>query len=133
MSFEYTIDTDHRVVRVRLSGVLTCEDVVQYGVQVTRDLPDGVTFAEWVDFRKLDSIGISYDETSRLKDVFAGLKANKGYRGTVMLVGSDYQFGMARMLSAAMGEVGRVYVVRDEREADEKLLEILEDDSGETS
>jgi hypothetical protein len=48
-----------------------------------------------------------------------------------MLVGTDFQFGMARMLSAVIGEVASVHVVREDEEARKRLQAILTDDAGE--
>ena len=132
MSFEYEYDPAARVIRIKLFDVLTSQDVIEYGRRVTDELPDGITFAELVDFRGLDDINMSYEESIHFKDVFAGLKKYKGYRGTVMLVGTDFQFGMARMLSAVIGEVGTVHVVREDEEAEASVKEILTDDAQET-
>lgn len=81
MSFQYEYDPDRQLVRIKLFDVLTSQDVIQYGLRVTDELPDGITFAELVDFRDLDDTSMSYKESIQLRDVFADLKKNKGIGG----------------------------------------------------
>jgi hypothetical protein len=81
LSFQYEYDPDRQLVRIKLFDVLTSQDVIQYGLRVTDELPDGITFAELVDFRDLDDTSMSYKESIQLRDVFADLKKNKGIGG----------------------------------------------------
>jgi hypothetical protein len=80
------------------------------------------------DFRGVRDFTITYTDIMRIREVFARLRKLRGYRGSVILVDSDFQYGMARMAATVIEVVRPIHVARNETEAAAKLQEILAGD-----
>jgi len=120
MAFDYTVDAARRLLRVRMSGALTPEDIRTAITALTADPRLSPEFAEIVDLRELTSV-----DAISSQDVRAIAGARLEYSSRRAFVAPDpATFGLVRMFAALrdLKDAGeRIGVFRTIREAEEWL------------
>ena len=95
MPLTYTVDHEHHTIRAIASGGITLVDVEQHLVEERRDL--GLSFVELIDGRA-SSVFLSPAETRRLVARLQALAVESTLGRTAVVVATDHDFGMMRML-----------------------------------
>ena len=114
MPIIFTVDHTRQEVRATAVGPITFEDVRAHLAQERQW--EGLTYPELVDARPA-AISLSPTEVREIVDLLRKLAITSHLGRTAVLVASDYQFGVARMLEALVEDVCEIKPFRDEGEA----------------
>lgn len=124
MPIQYEIDPQRRLVRARVSGVLTDDDIFGYQREAW-SRPDVAGYDELVDMSAVERIALPSIE--RMKDL-ARLSSEMGRRGPTsrfaIVAPGDIAYMLGRLYKAIRGLSGRslrIGVFRTGNEADEFL------------
>ena len=133
MPIQYEIDHERRLVRARVSGVLTDDDIFGYQ-RAAWSRPDVADYDEMVDMSAV--VRIALPSVQRMKDL-ARLSSEMDARGRTsrfaIVAPGDIAFIMGRLYKALRGLAGgnkRVGVFRTEAEADLFLSRSPDPDPG---
>jgi hypothetical protein len=110
MPITYTIDLARRLVRLRIWGVLTPDELRDTYARIAADPDFDPCFWQLTDARDLVRVAASAGE---VREAAEGRVFTAGTRRAIV-ASTDYQFGMARMFSSfASGIEQDVQVFRD--------------------
>lgn len=126
MSVNYTYDAEKNILFVFPEGILQVEDIIGHTHNVRGDKEIRKGFIELVHFSSLEDMKISYAESMRILPEFKMLIREKGYVGSVLLAGNDFQYGMANMFSMVAQGVADFRPVRSEEAAYEAIAAMRE-------
>ncbi|MGI9591984.1 MAG: STAS/SEC14 domain-containing protein [Myxococcota bacterium] len=117
MPIEHEFDARRRLLCVRMLGVVTDDDVLDYAEAITADESRGPEYDELIDLRKLETPAASTDTLRRVADIFRKYERQPELVKVAFIAASDAAYGIARMYQAFRAESSadmRVF-----READE--------------
>ena len=121
---KYNYDPQKNIVTVYPNEALSVFDISEYVQQILADSNIKTGFIDLVDFQEVNDFQFTYKEALNFPAIFNDLINKKGYKGTIILTGSNLQFGVARMWSMIMDEHLNVHVVRSAEEA-EKSIDLI--------
>ena len=117
MAYEYSVDADRKLVLVRMSGVLTRDEMFACTATLRDDSRLTSDFSELVDLRELTSV-----EAVRLEDVRTMASGSLSPAARRAIVAPDNAaFGLSRMFESLRGVKGasdETGVFRTMREAE---------------
>ena len=80
MPIQYDYDVRLNLVRARMSGVLSVEEIKRYFARVARDPNVAAGFVEVVDFGGVDDIAFRYPDAQGILDSYRARAASKDTR-----------------------------------------------------
>jgi hypothetical protein len=117
---DYVIDLENRLVRTRISGVVTHVELKSHQLRLMNDAAFKPEFSQLADLRDITRASVSADEVRE----FAGQTPfGPGTRRAVVAPG-DVAYGLARMFASyreAAGGLDQVHVFRRLEDAEEWL------------
>lgn len=132
MPVSYTYNAARHTLDCVASGVVVISDVVAYfdAAGVDDDVAHGAIEVVYLD--AVTDFRFSYQESRVIRDRVSELRKKKGVRATVLVAGTDAQYGMARMIGTQDSLADPEFPVRIIREEAE-LPATLEALAGGTS
>jgi hypothetical protein len=119
MPWSFDIDVAHRILRVRLWGSLSSQDLLEGDTQLRTEADFRPDFDQIIDTRGADGTAVTADAIRGLTQRPAVF--SKESRRAVV-ADTDFGFGMARMFELLRGdEAGEIRVFRDLVEAERWL------------
>ena len=118
MPIDYSIDRDQGYMHTVAEGLVTFRDVRAHLDQERHD--QGLALREMIDARGA-TLALDPLHVRQLVSVLRDLARSHPLGPTAVLVGSDYAFGMLRMLETLVEDVCAIRPFRDEAEAREWL------------
>ena len=111
MPIIFTVDHSRREVQATAVGPVTFEDVRAHLAQERHW--EGLAYPELIDARAA-AVSISPAEVREIVVLLRKLATNLPLGRTAVLVASDYQFGIVRMLEVLVEDVCEIRPFRDE-------------------
>jgi hypothetical protein len=104
MQIQFRFDPDLKILFAKGSGIISLDDLLEYGKKVL-EIPGDLTGAiEYVDFSETKDIAVSYQSAQHMLDVYKQWMS-KGIAGSVLYAPTDVCYGMARMIGAVLSSV----------------------------
>ena len=104
MQIQYHFDSELKILFAKGIGIISLDELMEYGRKVL-EIPDDLTGAiEYVDFSEATDIAVSYQSAQQMLDVYKQWMA-KGIVGSVLYTPTDLCYGMARMIGAVLSSV----------------------------
>ena len=104
MPIEHEFDARRRLLRVRMLGVVTDDDVLDYAEAITGDDSRGPEYDELIDLRELETPAASTDTLRRVADIFRKYERQPELVKVAFIAASDAAYGIARMYQAFRAE-----------------------------
>ncbi len=124
MSMTTTINHAQRRVFVKAEGSITLNDIRTH-LEEER-VEAGLSYDELIDARGISS-DFSQQDVRVIADVLRRLAINSGIGPTAIIVDSDVEYGMLRMLGILIEDVCRVQPFRRQEEAEQWLANLSKD------
>ena len=124
MSMTTTINHAQRRVFVKAEGLLTLNDIRTH-LEEER-VEAGLSYDELIDARGISS-DFSQQDVRVIADVLRRLAINSRIGPTAIIVDSDVEYGMLRMLGILIEDVCRVQPFRRQEEAEKWLADLSKD------
>ncbi|MGH0037230.1 MAG: STAS/SEC14 domain-containing protein [Myxococcota bacterium] len=113
--FDRDRDRDRGLVEVVIEGEITAEGLLEWTEQLRGDPDFSAEVDQLVDLRRATGVSM---ETSEVRSFAQGQPLFKPAARRAVVVGSEFDFGMARMFQVMRGdEAGEIRVFRDIDEA----------------
>jgi hypothetical protein len=119
-----TINHAQRRVFVKLEGPITLNDIRTH-LEEER-VGDGLSYDELIDARGISS-DFSQQDVRMIADVLRRLAIHSRIGPTAVIVDSDVEYGMLRMLGILIEDVCRVQPFRRQEEAEQWLANLSKD------
>ena len=104
MQIQYHFDPKLKILFAKGSGNISLNDLMVYGRKVL-EIPDDLHGAiEYVDFSEAKDIAVSFQSAQLMIDVYKQWM-ERGIIGSVLFAPTDFCYGMARMIGAALSTV----------------------------
>jgi hypothetical protein len=126
MPITHAIDHAHRRMDTRATGTVTYPEVVAH-LAAERDA-GGLPYRELIDLTH-GELAFSAAEIRRLVEDLRRLGRGRSLGPTAVVVGSEFTYGMLRMLEALVEDVCLVRPFRDRGEAEGWLAAVPEEDA----
>jgi hypothetical protein len=120
----YRYDSSINVVFTRPTGVLTPGDVSSYFAEVAANPEIAPHFVEVVLFDDVEDFAFRYSEAVTMVDEYRQSMLTKQCARTVFIARTSVGYGIARMLSAVVGDHADFRVVRTDDELAQELSDI---------
>jgi len=104
MAFDYTVDKTHPIVHVRVWDELTVADHTRYTQRILADPDVPFGYVEIVSFVDIEDFGLEYHEFPIFRREFEQLREKKNQIGTVLIIPSQFHYGMGRMIETMAGD-----------------------------
>jgi len=117
MPIEHEFDAERNLLRVRMFGLVTDDDVLDYAETITSDASLGAVYDELIDLRDLETPAASTDVMRRVADIFREHERAPEAVKVAFVATSDAAYGIARMYQAFRAESAadmRVFRSQDE-------------------
>lgn len=89
---------------------------------VDSTIPEG--FVELVHFEAVESFKMEEEDIPRFQELMQQVVNTRGYRGAVLLVRNDFQYGIARMFHNIVQQIAPVEIAQSEDEV-ERYIRII--------
>ncbi len=107
MPIKFRYDEDDKIIYAEGEGIVTLNDLLDYGeniLQLESDL-NGAT--EYVNFENVEDISVTYQTAKRMLSVY-GKWVQRGVKGSIIYAPGTINYGMARMIGAVLSSVMNV-------------------------
>lgn len=104
MPIDHQFDLPNRLLRVRMFGLVTDDDVLDYAEAITGDDSLDPVHDELIDLRELDTPDASTDTLRRVADIFRKYERQPESVKVAFIATSDAAYGIARMYQAFRAE-----------------------------
>jgi hypothetical protein len=122
MPITFVLDETRKHVNTTVSGPITGDDIVGHFQAIRRSHAFGWT--ELVDVRNVSPPWLTSSEIWRVASVMRDFPAAETPGPRAVLVGSDLNFGLARMFANLLGDRAVIQIFRDGAEAEAWLAGI---------
>lgn len=104
MPIEHEFDAGARVLLVRMSGIVTDEDVLAYAEMITSDETLDPAHDELIDLREIETPLATTRTLRRVADLFRSFERQPESVKVAFIATSDAAYGIARMYQAFRAE-----------------------------
>ncbi|MCB0277861.1 MAG: hypothetical protein KDD94_00055 [Calditrichaeota bacterium] len=119
----YDYDEMLNVIYAKPARQLTVSEMDDYAKRVAADPQVKDKFIEIVDFTQISKFEWSYAQSGEVMKLFACLECKQPL-GSILLVKSSLQIGMARMIKSVFEPKIRIYIVNSLTDANMQLKKI---------
>ena len=107
MAIRYHFEPEWKIFCAKGAGIVSLDDLLEYGRQVY-EMPDDLAGTiEYVDLSEATDIAVSYQSAQQMLDMYKGWMA-RGIAGSVLYAPSDLCYGLARMISAVISSISGI-------------------------
>lgn len=129
MPITYEYETAPRIIRAKVTGLLTTDDLLNYLKSITEDTAIKTGFIEFIDFEKVSDLVISYVGSTQFPYMWENYM-KKGCKAVLVYAPTDLGYGTVRMLRTVIFSYHEeaedlLTVSRSKKELENKLKEIL--------
>ncbi len=121
---EYKFDVGRNIVDVWPAKKLSIEEMVHYVDRLINDESVHKHFIEYVHFEGVEDFSWSYADTDTILRLFQRLYESKHQEGAILLVDTNLQLGMARMIQTVFTGHLRIDIARSKDEANRFIEKI---------
>jgi len=128
MPVKYEYDSKLSILHARPFGDLTIDDIVNYFIEVAKDIEIESVLIEVVYFDNVENFPFSSNDALSIPGQYEDLKGRKNIRYTIFVGRDDIHYGVGRMFQNLLENDDvdyDVFVVRTEQEAKDLIKRLL--------
>ena len=121
---DFNYNSEANIVYAKVAGDMNVTDIHGYAQRILDDNSIKPGYIEVVDFTDIGEIKATAESIFSVEEIFKRLVTERHFAGSVVLVPTDYIFGMIRMMTTTFQRLVPIRYVRSDSEIPDTIQEI---------